>query len=261
VPKPIALSDDELIARYRLLYPHRPKRVEDVERALRNGGPPAEQMRLRLQARMHDVSQFLKELKQRFTMWFNARHKLFGTIWDGRFKSILVENDTSVLRTVAAYIDLNPLRARLTARPEAYRWCGMGAAERGDPLAQAGFMTLTRMKSWEAATKVYRQYVYDAGLRQVKDKPHGLLNAQDPEIVPESSLLRKQRWISEGWILGSRPFVRKNFDSYIARLHGSIVPSRVHESLAQDGCIALMGKGRKSQSSDNRNPDQVAEPQ
>ena len=39
--------------------------------------------------RMHDLGQFMKGLLQRFTQWFNARHKRTGTLWEQRFKSVI----------------------------------------------------------------------------------------------------------------------------------------------------------------------------
>ena len=53
---------------------------------------------------------FVKELKERFSRWYNAHRTRRGTLWMERFKSVLVE-DGEALRTMAAYIDLNPLRA------------------------------------------------------------------------------------------------------------------------------------------------------
>jgi hypothetical protein len=208
VPRPMALSDRELIERYRALYPHRPRLVRQVEIQFSEGGVQAEELRARLLARMHDVSMFLKELKQRFTMWFNARHKLYGTIWAERFKSILVENDASLLRIVGAYIDLNALRAKLVSKPEKYRWCGMAAAERGDPSAQAGLISMMQAEAWPEARKAYRRVVYDAGLRQVKDKPHGTTRQeQDSDSLMAAPCLDiRQRSFSEGWILGSKDF-------------------------------------------------------
>jgi hypothetical protein len=204
------LSDEELIGRYRALYPHRRKLVDEVEATLAEGGTQAEDLRTRLLARMHDVSMFLKELKQRFTRWFNSRHKLYGTIWAERFKSILVENDASVLRTVGAYIDLNSLRAGMVKQPEAYRWCGLAAAERGDPLARAGLISMVRAQGWVEARRIYRKFVYDAGLRQVKEKPHAILNIEDVDaLVADQCLMIRQRSLSEGWIVGSRVFVRE----------------------------------------------------
>ena len=47
---------------------------------------------------------------QRFTQWFNGTHKRTGTLWEDRFKSVIVE-DGIAAKTMAAYIDLNPMRA------------------------------------------------------------------------------------------------------------------------------------------------------
>jgi REP element-mobilizing transposase RayT len=216
VPQQQKLADAELIERYRALYPHRPKLVQHVEATLGEGGTQAEHLRTQLQSRMHDVSMFLKELKQRFTMWFNARHKLYGTIWAERFKSILVENDTSVLRTVGAYIDLNPLRAKIVTRPENYPWCGMAAAERGDAQAQAGVIAIVRSRGWNDARQAYRRFVYEAGMRQVKDQPHGTANAKDVgSVIADPCLITRQPTLSEGWIIGSPDFVSKRWQAYM----------------------------------------------
>ena len=41
---------------------------------------------------MHDLSEFMKTLKQRFSIWYNRNHdKRLGTLWTERFKSVLVE--------------------------------------------------------------------------------------------------------------------------------------------------------------------------
>ena len=54
-----------------------------------------------------------------------------------RFKSVLVE-DGEALRTMALYIDLNPVRAGLVKEPADYRWSGYGAAAGGSKAEQAG---------------------------------------------------------------------------------------------------------------------------
>lgn len=77
--------------------------------------------------RMHDLSEFMKGLLQRFTRWFNRRHERTGTLWEDRFKSVIVENGTPA-RAVAAYIDLNPVRAGICSDPANYRWSGYGEA-------------------------------------------------------------------------------------------------------------------------------------
>ena len=68
-----------------------------------------------------------KALKQQFTQWFNGRHGRKGTLWEERYKSVLVEGAGEALATMSAYIDLNPVRAGLVDDPREYRWCGYAA--------------------------------------------------------------------------------------------------------------------------------------
>jgi putative transposase len=77
--------------------------------------------------RMHDLSEFMKTLLQRFTRWFNRTHERSGTLWEERYKSVIVESGTAA-RMVAAYIDLNPVRAGIVADPAVYRWSSYGEA-------------------------------------------------------------------------------------------------------------------------------------
>ena len=103
----------------------------------------AERERERYFRRMWDVSQFMKVLKQRFSQWFNGRQPVRrkGTLWEERFRSVLVE-DGLALRAVAAYIDLNPIRAGLVGDPADYRWSGYGEASAGQVVARQGLRRL-----------------------------------------------------------------------------------------------------------------------
>ena len=84
---------------------------------------------------MWDVSQFMKVLKQRFTQWFNGSRPVRrkGTLWEDRFRSLLVESGEA-LRAMAAYI----IRANLVSDPKDYRWSGYGEACAGRRLARKG---------------------------------------------------------------------------------------------------------------------------
>ncbi len=92
----------------------------------------------RICASMWDVSAFMKLLKPRFTQWFNRQRGRKGTLWEERFKSVLVEGTGEVLATMAAYIDLNPVRAGIVKDPADYRWCGYAEAMFGSRRAQLG---------------------------------------------------------------------------------------------------------------------------
>ena len=80
--------------------------------------------------RMHDLSEFMKGLLIRFTRWFNRVHSRTGTLWEERFKSVIVESGVAA-RTMAAYIDLNPVRAGMVKDPADYRWSSYGEAVGG----------------------------------------------------------------------------------------------------------------------------------
>jgi len=90
-----ALSDAALLRRYKILYPkptkHQAATAIDLERQLEAGGENADLVRRQLLARMGDVSEFMKTLKQRFSVWYNKSHQRYGTLWLERFKSVLVE--------------------------------------------------------------------------------------------------------------------------------------------------------------------------
>ncbi|MFV1963995.1 MAG: transposase [Pirellulaceae bacterium] len=67
-----------------------------------------------LSAGMHD-------LNSGYASWFNRRHRRAGALFQGRFKAILVENE-SYCWTLSRYIHLNPVRARMVERPEDHPW-------------------------------------------------------------------------------------------------------------------------------------------
>jgi len=102
-----------------------------IEGGLEGGNPErVEEIKGRFTCRMHDLGEFMKGLLQRFTQWFNGRHKRTGTLWEQRFKSVIVESGTAA-RTMAAYIDLNPVRAGMVEDPAEYRWSSYGEAVGG----------------------------------------------------------------------------------------------------------------------------------
>lgn len=66
------------------------------------------------------VSSAMRLSGQSYVQAFNVRHRRSGTLWQGRFKSCLVQTERYVL-TVLRYIELNPVRARMLALPTEYR--------------------------------------------------------------------------------------------------------------------------------------------
>jgi len=99
----------------------------------------AELLKAQYTYRMFDISEFMKTFKQRLSQSYNARHGRKGVLWEERFKSILIQGRTGhALATVAAYIDLNAVRAGLVSDPKDYRYCGYGEAVAGSVQAREG---------------------------------------------------------------------------------------------------------------------------
>jgi len=205
------ISDEELVRRFRVLYPQptpwMPVKAEVLAWHLRENTGEGQALRRSLIRRMGDVSELMKTLKQRFSMWFNRSRERFGPVWSDRFKSVLVEGDLNALRTVAAYIDLNAVRAGLVSDPKDYRFCGYGEAVAGSETARAGLSILGRDLAG------YRMVLYGSGSRDKLEKEtisreEAVRVIENGGKLPFSVLLRcKVRYLTEGKVLGSAAFV------------------------------------------------------
>ena len=69
------------------------------------------------------LSRAMHWISSRFSRRFNALAVRRGHIWEGRFRSTLIEEDSYFFRCMA-YIDLNPVRAKMAVTPIEYRWSG-----------------------------------------------------------------------------------------------------------------------------------------
>jgi len=67
------------------------------------------------------LSTIMQNLSFRYTRWFNSQHKRAGHLFQGRFKSILVEEDSYLLELVR-YIHLNPVRAGICGHLKDHQW-------------------------------------------------------------------------------------------------------------------------------------------
>ena len=220
-------NDAELIQRIGAIYS--PVHVEKIRKQLTDASLLSIQkdaLRQHFWKRMGDLSQYLKELKQRFSQWHNLRQGRRGTLWEERFKSVLIGADGSALSTIAAYIDLNPVRAGLVADPARYRWSGYGQAMASRPEALSGYQALVAIcdnlsLQPAQALKHYRAGLFDyAERRGVFSSAHARNNTtakpsasargpqkphKDPGLVDQ--LLHRISYFTNGAVIGSRSFI------------------------------------------------------
>lgn len=131
-----SLKDEALLERLDAIYSAeyvgmiRVRLRELAESTSEKGREARAALREQFTKRMWDLGLFMKVLKQRFTRWYNAKNARRGTLWEARYKSVLVE-DGHAARVMSAYIDLNPVRAGMVEDPKDYRWCSYAEAVAG----------------------------------------------------------------------------------------------------------------------------------
>ena len=180
-----------------------------------------------IKKRFCDLSIFVKEVKERYSRWFNKRRGRKGTLWMDRYKSVMVEGKGEPLHTMAAYIDLNPVRAGLVDDPKDYRWCGYAEAVSGSRRAQRGLCKVTAkpVDSWvqKGAAAAYRCLLFSNGV-EVKDAQNegvarqGLTAEAARQVLKEKGKLSRAelvrlrvRYFSDGLVIGGKEFVESVF--------------------------------------------------
>jgi len=256
VPPKCPVSDEELLRRYGVLHPEPTRyavtRRECIAEMLRRGGSEAEAWRRRQLALMGDISGFMKLLKQRFSIWFNHTHQRFGTLWAERFKSVLVESGQA-LRTMAAYIDLNSVRAGLVDDPKDYRFCGYAEAVAGNEKARRGLGLVLGTPGWSEAQAGYRQILFSTAT-QLREKGVALPLVALKQVLQNGGCLSlgtvlrcRVRYFTDGAVLGGRGFVEAQLAAYRARTgRGGPCAARPLPPVTDWGGLATMHRLRST---------------
>ena len=199
-------SDDEMLARINKFFKGK-KRISKFQLPF-------------YRSKLSNLSEFVKEIKQGFTRYYNKANKRWGFFWGQRFKSVFIENNEALLNCLA-YIDLNPVRANIVDQLEEYRWCTLGysvqSGNRKDLLTlELGVDRLNKL-SFKEKLAAYREFVYEIG---------ALVSGKGKSIEPE--VLEKQRskgfrinsldclkfrsrYFTDSAIIGSRKFVSETY--------------------------------------------------
>jgi putative transposase len=235
------------------VYPHEHATQDEVkERFVRRYGEDVhfgDQEMKKFSKKWTDLSEFVREVKQTFSRYYNKRHNRKGFFWGERFKSMIVQ-EGSTLVNMLAYIDLNPIRAGIVKKPEDYRWCSLGYhAQTGNKenLLSIDF----GMKEWnefnpKEIVHKFRQFVYETGAAESQEsgvslRPIGAYAPEgsqgsvkrgiDPKIVANArkkgyKISRAERfryrcrYFTDSGIIGGKDFVQEVFDQ-VKHLLGS----------------------------------------
>ena len=272
-----SLTDEQLIERITPLYSN--DYINFLRSELRTlsatktdeGRAAYKALREKFTRRMWDLGSYMKTLKQVFSTWYNQRHGRRGTLWEGRYRNSIVEPGEP-LQKVAAYIDLNPVRAGITDKAESYRWSGYGVAvSRDKDYSQLARNGLARVMSaelegceldgweqtisiekcdWRSLSGKYRLKLYLDGASFGPEREKAMRRAGFSEEELKREIAREgqlsvaeiasvqSRYFIESGIIGSKAFVSRA----IRKLRGDFISeSHVGEAVKPQGHMRYSG--------------------
>jgi len=133
------------------------------------------------------VSRMMQAQGRKYVQYFNFTYGRSGTLWEGRYKSTVVDADNYLL-TVYRYIELNPVRAKMVTHAAEYPWSSYQGNALGKPIQ---LLTPHALYSQLGKTDNERQIAY-----------RGLFNGS----LPERELTAIRDATNKAWVLGDGRF-------------------------------------------------------
>jgi putative transposase len=136
------------------------------------------------------LSKTMQSIGRRYVQYFNHVYDRTGTLWEGRYKSTLIDSEHYLL-TCMRYIEMNPVRAEMVAHPGDYPWSSYRANAQGNPDILVTSHSLYRRlgRTDEERQSAYRQ----------------LFRAQ----IPKTDVNAIRNATNKGWALGDSRFSAK----------------------------------------------------
>ena len=166
-----------------------------------------------LREKWENLSEYIKEIKQGFSRFYNKRHGRKGFFWSERFKSVIVDHGDTLINCLA-YIDLNPVRAGIAKKPESYRWCSLGyhvQAKNADKFLSMDFgLKEFGVMNEKDRLSHYHRFVYDKGglTRQGEERRAGI------ELNSVERFRYRTRYFTDSGIIGTRDFVERVYRQF-----------------------------------------------
>jgi REP-associated tyrosine transposase len=136
------------------------------------------------------IGKVMQSLGRYYVQYFNYHYKRTGTLWEGRYRSTLLDSE-SYLLTCSRYLELNPVRAGMVDHPAEYRWSSYAynALGHGNALITPHELYLRLGSDCEQRCDAYR-HLFDAH-------------------IEEKVLAEIREATNKSWVLGSGAFKRQ----------------------------------------------------
>ena len=142
---------------------------------------------------------FMKMLNMKYAIFFNKKYNFVGHLFQGRYRSELIETDAQLLQT-SKYIHLNPVRANMVEKPEQYAWSSyreylsiipLSSSDGASPLISAKGNTKPNLATdiilkyfKDKSSVLYREYVeYDLHLYNNQHSSSDSVSVDDKDVV------------------------------------------------------------------------------
>ena len=198
----VGVDDEEIKRRHRLYYGKDSKREVDDKEIIKA-----------LREKWTNLSEYVKEIKQGFSRFYNKRHGRKGFFWSDRFKSVIVDNGETLINCMA-YIDLNPFRAGIVKKPESYRWSSLGyhmQTNNPDQFLSMDF-GLREFSTKPVGERLgyYRRFVYKKGGLTQK----GEARVRGIDLKAVERFRYRTRYFTDSGIIGTKEFVDRGYQQF-----------------------------------------------
>ena len=188
------------------------------------------------------LSRAMKAIGGRYSQWFNGRHKRSGRLFEGRFKSVLVQKE-SLLLELARYVVLNPVRARLAAGAGDWRWSNYRATAgrcAAPPWLAIDWTLAQFAGSRYTAREAYRRFVA-AG----KDSGEKIEKLEKKPYVGDRRFMRRVERMMAGKPVGDEIPLRY-------KRVGEVHLARIEKAVAREWHVPVEGLARRRGGEDKK---------
>lgn len=126
--KPKEITRSEVKSRMKAIY--NDSKIQKLKKEFRENQREGEENRdddeafyESLSFRMYSLSKFIKDLKQKFSVWYNTQNDRRGTLWESQYRIVLMEESIETLMASAVPMEPNPGKNAGNAEEELYYWC------------------------------------------------------------------------------------------------------------------------------------------
>ena len=151
-----------------------------------------------IQTRKIPISKIMSSLATGYSMYYNHIHNHYGAVFQNRYKSILVENDSYFLK-LSQYIYLNPVRSKLVSDPINYPYSSLKEALGKEPLSLLDKDIFRLIGDTQDSQKDYEKFIYE-GISQDMSEIENLFEKEEAtfgsnrfNMISQKKYLRRQK--------------------------------------------------------------------